>query len=226
MRIFTAFLLASFSFAAIADLTYPVDVNGTKWQLIDTETCTTWGKQTTWWTYDGSEQPLPDNLKPLLVVEPNPLPDIDENLRRIESPWIICGPNTSLCYDTTTVHEDGVGCVATDTLQRVHQIVDLDIPQRRTNLNNIATNSMVANFDTDALQRDMLLFMSLVARLVNSETLPTNVQGINLQDVYTGVVGRLQSATEPNALRYFNLLDKVNDGTIVDSEMEQGWTTP
>lgn len=228
MKYPSVLLLLILASVAQADLTYPVD-HTAQWQLIDTGGCTTVDGFRAWPTldpdtYDCATEPcgvnpgFPANFKMLQVQGAGPFPDYDSNLSRVGSPYLICGPDVETCYDAE--------CTSTDTMQQVHRVIDLDQAQRRINLRNVASASISAHYDTDEFTRDLAIMMSLLSRLVDGQTLPTDVQGINLQQLYNSTSGRFRSATDPNVVRYFNLLDRINNDTIQDGEVGAGWTLP
>jgi hypothetical protein len=220
--------LMSVAYSVRADLTYPVD-HTAQWQLIDTTDCSTVGGLRSWPaldpdTYDCDTEPCgidpgyPANFAMLQVQGAGAFPDYDSNLSRVESPYLVCGQNVSTCYDPE--------CTTTDTFQQVHRVVDLNNDQRKINLRNVASESISAHFATDEFTRDLAIMMSLLSRIVDGQTLPTDVQGINMQTVYDNTSTRFQSAADPNIIRYFNLLDRINAGTIQDGEIGTGWTLP
>jgi hypothetical protein len=151
----------------------------------------------------------------LKVVPAGPFPSYDSNLSRVESPYLMCGPATDLCY--------AAGCIATDTLQQVHHVVALDKAARKEALRNQAALALMDMIPEADRWRVLMLQVTMLSQLVAGTSLPTNWQGINWQTLYTTQGNLLKNAVQPVTIRYSELLKRVEAGAIQDGEMSAGW---
>jgi len=222
MKTFLATLLL-FPLIAAAELSFPLDDITGDWVLINRTTCQTVGPvPRAFPCSDDGEFCFGPEFALLRYTPAPPQPDYDGNLRRLEQPYLMCGPDTGTCYDTTFVHNDGVGCSATDQYQQVSVLVNLGEAERRRNLANRATEALNSHYTDADFRRDLMLLMRGLAVKTNNQDLPT--EPFDFDGVFNSAVSRMAGAVDPNVTRYFNLLERINAGTIQDGEIKEGWT--
>jgi len=69
----------------------------------------------------------------------------------------------------------------------------------------------------------LMLQVVMLSQLVDGASLPTDWQGINWQQLYDNQGQTLRDAAEPVAIRFSELMDRINAGTIQDGEIGSGW---
>lgn len=205
MKIFSVLFLSFFFSVANAEITFPLTPEQlqSQWRVIDMDdSCSVVGPAfRVFPTVDGSDPGWPEQFAYLEVatLDGASLPDYDGNLRQLALSFISCGPRVdddvatpydeSLCYNAATVHEDGTGCAGTDTLQQIAILSDKNVDQRLEALFSTSSVALTSAFNNAKLITSQVFGAALNAMLVNSESLPTNVDGVNLQYVWTAIFG-------------------------------------
>ena len=214
------FLMAVMS-SAVAELTYPVNVDDWKGRTayLDTDTGQITQRGRDWPATDPDTYTCPDcgvnpgwssNISPLRELDKQIIPDYDSNLYSLSLDEIVCGPVAG----SLDARCEG----QTDVIKKVWSTETRPVSEQKNSANNAAAYQTLLQMPEDQFRLHVLVQLGLNMQRLDSSSLAPKWQAVN-DAHWTWLVNKVLPIWDHRK----ELLDAIDAGTISGGDIDSGW---